>query len=423
MARPKSEGRTAFARFAAAGILFQGGAATVDTSTIVAALVHGLTGSPLAVGAAAAISRYGWLFPQIFVAHLAQGRPRRMPFYKFGAFGRAICLVGLAGLLWFGGAVPGYLVPWIFFVLWTIYACVSGVVAVPYNDIVARSIPSGRRSRLLAVRFFGGGLVALMIAALAYRVLDLLPFPQAYGGIFLLGAALLFGSATFFVFAGEPPAPVEDRRPGFGRFLLGGLEVVRNDRRFSLFLGAQWLGGMVTMALPFYILQAQRGGMLFASDVAILVGAQTAGALLSNPLWGWWGDRRGKLSLLGLVAALGAVAPALTLVWLGMGEMPRDGALVWFGLVFFLLGAEGNGRTIAYLGYLMEISPDGRRPAYSGYFNALVAPASLFPIAAAAVGQAASFTAVFGLSLVAAGLQLLALRRLAGVTSDTKVRP
>jgi len=78
-----------FWRISTAGIFFQGGAAAVDSSTIVAALVYGLTGSPFAVGAAAAISRYGWLFPQLFVAYFAQRRQRRMPFYIFGAFGRA----------------------------------------------------------------------------------------------------------------------------------------------------------------------------------------------------------------------------------------------------------------------------------------------------------------------------------------------
>lgn len=51
------------------------------------------------------------------------------------------------------------------------------------------------------------------------------------------------------------------------------------------------------MALPFYILQAKtiRGD---ASDVGIMLGAQTAGALLSNALWGWWGNPFGKRSLL-----------------------------------------------------------------------------------------------------------------------------
>ena len=71
-----------FWRISAAGVFFQGGAAAVDSSTIIATLVHGLTGSPFAVGAATAILRYGWLFPQIFVAYLAQRRRRRMPFYS-----------------------------------------------------------------------------------------------------------------------------------------------------------------------------------------------------------------------------------------------------------------------------------------------------------------------------------------------------
>src|SRR3546814_2403930 len=78
----RSETRRRFWRIATAGIFFQGGAAAVDTGTIVAALVNGLTGSPVAVGAAAAISRYGWLAPQIFVAYFAQRRRRRLPFYK-----------------------------------------------------------------------------------------------------------------------------------------------------------------------------------------------------------------------------------------------------------------------------------------------------------------------------------------------------
>ncbi|PZR70325.1 MAG: MFS transporter, partial [Stutzerimonas stutzeri] len=49
-----TESKRRFWRISAAGIFFQGGAAAVDTSTVVAALVHGLTGSAFAVGAAAA---------------------------------------------------------------------------------------------------------------------------------------------------------------------------------------------------------------------------------------------------------------------------------------------------------------------------------------------------------------------------------
>ena len=67
--------------------------------------------------------RFGWLFPQLFVAYYAQRRTRRLPVYMLGAFDRVACLAGVAGLLWLS-----------FFVLWTIYSFVSGIVAVPYND-------------------------------------------------------------------------------------------------------------------------------------------------------------------------------------------------------------------------------------------------------------------------------------------------
>ena len=71
------------------------------------------------------------------------------------------------------------------------------------------------------------------------------------------------------------------------------------------------------------------------------------------------------------------------------------------------------------IGYLMEISPDDRRPAYSGYFNALVAPAALLPLAGAAIVEATSLTGVFAVSLVAAFLQFLIIRRLRDLPAES----
>ena len=412
-ARDAGESRR-FWRISRAGIFFQGGAAAVDTSTIVAALVHGLTGSALAVGAAAAISRYGWLFPQIFVAFLAQRRARRMVFYKVGAFGRTGCLAALAVLLAAAGALSHGLLVALFFVLWIAYAFIGGIVAVPYNDIVARSIPSARRSRMLAVRFFGGGILALAVAVAAHYFLNLegLPFPTGYAVIVALGAVLMLVSSLSFIATDESDAPLPDRPShGFVDFLADGVAVFRDDTRFRLFIYAQWLGGVVTMAFPFYILQAtaMTGGV---ADVAFLLGASTAGALASNALWGWWGDHHGKRSLFEGVTLLRIAPPLLILVLAAKGGLGALPALPGLALVFLLMGALGNGITIAMLGYLMEISPDDRRPAYSGYFNAMVAPAALLPLAGAVIVEAASLQVVFAVSLIAAMLQFLAVRRL-----------
>lgn len=109
----------------------------------------------------------------------------------------------------------------------------------------------------------------------------------------------------------------------------------------------------------------------------------------------------------------------MALAWIATG---RGTVLPWFTVVFVLLGAVGNGGTIAQLGYLMEISPDDRRPAYSGYFNALTAPAALLPLAGAAIAETTSYAAVFAASGAAAALQLLAVRRLREVETGGKDR-
>lgn len=400
-----------FRRIAAAGIFFQGGAAAIDTGTIVAALVHVLTGSAIAVGAAAAIARYGWLFPQLFVAYHARHRRRRMPYYRVGSFGRVACLIAVSALLVIVPSDSPRATVIGFFVLWTVYAFVGGIVAVPYNDIVARSIPSGRRSRLLATRFFGGGILALLVAAVAHRVLGTFVFPLDYALVLLLGAALLLISTFCFISAGEPePTPPQDRHDGFLDFLRGGLRILRENRRFRLFIQARWLDGAVTMAFPFYIVQATSAGVPY-SAVALLLGAQTAGALLSNPLWGLVGDRRGKRQLLEAAVALGALPSLLTLGWIALGPSGPGAAPVWFAMVFAVLGAAGNGGIIAQLGYLMEISPDDDRPAYSGYFNALVAPAALLPLAGGLLMKVAGPATVFGISAGAAMAQWLVVRR------------
>ena len=81
-------------------------------------------------------------------------------------------------------------------------------------------------------------------------------------------------------------------------------------------------------------------------------------------------------------------------------------------LLFFVFGALANGLTIAVIGFLMEISPDDRRPAYSGYFNAMTAPAFLLPLLAGVLAATLGLLWVFAISLVAAAIQALILKRI-----------
>jgi MFS family permease len=403
--------RRQFIRFASAGALFQSGAATLDTGTFVGAFLYGTTGSTFAVGAASALSRIGWLLPQLAVAHFAQRAQRRMPIFALGGFGRAAAIAVLALAVAAEGRIPGFpLIP-VFFVLWAIYACVSGAVAIPYNDIIARSIPAAYRSRLFATRFLGGGLLALVVSAGAGAALSHFSFHAGYALVFALGAVLLAVSTTVFVIAQEPEVRLAGEAISFRAFLSRGVDVLCSDRRFRQYLVAQWLGAGSAMAVPFYIVVARDGG-LAVPQVATLMAAQTVGALASNIPVGWWGDHFGKASLARLIAALGAVPPVAALLWTNLPGPLVPSALLWFAVIFVALGALDNGRTIAHLGYLMEISPDDRRPAYSGYFAALYAPAWLSPVLAAAIAHFANLNTVFALCIVFVIGQVWVLSRL-----------
>jgi len=222
-------------------------------------------------------------------------------------------------------------------------------------------------------------------------------------------------SALSFVSAGEPAlARSASPKPGnFTVFMRGGWAVLRDDGRFRLFLYTQWLGGATLMALPFYAVAATELG-LRPRDIAVLLAAQTAGALASNPVWGRIGDRLGKLRLLEGVAVL-RLAPPLGVLALLAADGAGSASLLAFAVLFVLLGALVNGMTIGYLGYLMEISPDDRRPAYSAYFNLLASPAALLPLVGAAVVDLLSLWTVFAAAAAAAVLQLFLFRKLASL--------
>jgi len=80
-----------------------------------------------------------------------------------------------------------------------------------------------------------------------------------------------------------------------------------------------------------------------------------------------------------------------------------------FSAIFFILGALANGLTITVIGFLMAISPDHLRPAYSGYFNDITAPAFLLPLLAGVIASLFGLETVFIISTVAAVFQTVFL--------------
>ena len=127
-----------------------------------------------------------------------------------------------------------------------------------------------------------------------------------------MASILMFISSGVFTVMGEPSFQKEPVSPNqaFFQYLHEGWSVFQTpNKRFRLFVYAQWCGGAVLMAMPFYVVQANVVGFDL-ERVALLLAAQTAGALASNVVWGWWGDRLGKVSLLRAIACGRIIPPA-----------------------------------------------------------------------------------------------------------------
>ncbi len=126
-------------------------------------------------------------------------------------------------------------------------------------------------------------------------------------------------------------------------------------------------------------------------------------------------DHPGKASLLRAIA-IGRILPPVALLALlgsaGAFAQTSEAALVLFMALFFVLGALANGLTIAVIGFLMEISPEDNRPAWSGYFNAITAPAFLLPLLGGLIAATGALWLVFALSALAALAQSLILARM-----------
>ena len=81
-------------------------------------------------------------------------------------------------------------------------------------------------------------------------------------------------------------------------------------------------------------------------------------------------------------------------------------------VVFVVLSAMMHGLTIAVVSLLMKISPDDRRPADSGYFNALTSPAFVLSLVGGFAIAALGTWIVFASVLTAAIGQALILTRM-----------
>lgn len=378
------------------GTFFWFGASFVASRTILPLYVSHFTDSKLVIGLLSVITSTGWLLPQLFTANWVQRLPRKkvVP-VRLGLFTERLPVLLMVPTAWLATRSP-MLALAIFLVLFAWHTLGAGVVAVGWQDMLAKVIPLERRGRLFGITNFGGTATGFLGALAAGWVLNRYEFPYSYMFCFAAAALFIFISWIFLALVREPAhvsrEPIVSQREYWRRLPA----VLRADPNFRRYLACQIVTSMGGMALGFLAVYAAQRWHLPDSEAGGFTGAMLIGQSLFNLLFGALADRKGHKLVLELSMLLSALAVGLASL------APAPG---WFYAVFALIGASTAGFYLSGVMIVFEFSAPKMRPTYIGLTNTVIGSVSaLAPIVggwlADWMGYRVLFAVAFAIGLV-----------------------
>lgn len=385
-----------------------------DPRTILPVFVLRLTSSDAMVGLVTGIFMAGWYLPQFLVSSLIEHKERKLPYYILWAKIRIISRILMVLSVFLIGASNPALLFWTFLVFWTATCLGAGFSGVPFLDIVAKTIPEGRRGGFFGLRRLIGAMLGIGAGFVAKEVLSpdfKLGFPSNFG--LLMSLATVSAAIGIFAFCKveEPASVVPPQRRPFREHLRSGWALIGVDRNYRRFIYTRVLWAATAMAFPFYAVYAITDLEMVESAVGVFVALWVAGTLFSNFVWSSVIDRLGsRAALIGSgVLAIASPLIACIVVFIPDGpiSLPRgllDGGAGVRQMIFmstFVLNAFAfNGRLISNMTYLLEIAPPDRRPTYIGLANSLTFPLALSPVLGGALVGWTSYFWMFAISAV-----------------------
>jgi MFS family permease len=324
-----------------------------------------------AIGAPAALTGWlvpakqvGSLLPQLFIAGYLRGYERRKSFWSAAGLTQMLMLLlmALAAAL-----LPATAAGVLIVVGLLLFSIASGVGSVAFSDVVGKTVPKGRRGRMLALRATLGGILALAAGVLMRRFLGESQSSTPYIVLLCIAAGLWGIGSLLFALIPEPKGATGGGANAI-RKALEGLGLVRSDRILRRFIIARCLLLSVELAMPYFVLFGRREANVAGSDLGIFVIAVSLAAVLSSPVWGRFADAAAHRTLAasGIVGAV-SVGAALLIAVLPDGW---NNAYV-FAIAFILLGLAEGGARLGRKTYLVDIAPTNEKGTFKAVSNTI----------------------------------------------------
>jgi Na+/melibiose symporter-like transporter len=310
------------------------------------------------------------LLPQLAIAGRIRRFEKRKWFWAGGAFG-----FGLAFLL----MVPTALIPsstvagFAVVLLLALASLARGISSVAFKDVLAKTVPKGRRGRLLAMRATVGGFLTLVAGVLLRLYVADGSTTRPFLVLLSITAGLWFIGAILVLAIREKEGTTAGGRNALEE-ASAGLRLVRAKPGFRTFIIARALLLSVQLAGPFYALYARRltGGHI--SGLGLFVIAVGLAEVLSSPLWGRFSDRSSRTVMM-LGASLAVVVGVAILVVGALPETWQTASLL--APVFLLAGFAQAGVRLGRKTYLVDGAPELERPLYVAFSNTIIGALTL----------------------------------------------
>jgi MFS family permease len=383
------------------GAFFWFGLSFIATNTVIPLWISRLTSSRLLIGLGPALHVAGWYLPQLFTANWVQRLERKkVAPVRIGFFTERLPIVLLApaALLALGSRTQALIV---FFVLYGAASFGAGVVAVGWQDLFAKVIPSDRRARLFGLISFLGMGGGILTAAAASWLLETYSFPYNYALCFAAAAVAMLISWLGLALIREPPSTITGPRIPlleYWRSLPGVLRAYPNFRRFLISQSVINIGGMATGFLAVHAVQRWQ---LPDEQAALYTIAMVSGQALGNLPFGFIGDRWGQKRVL----ELGQVAWLVALTLAVLAPAPA-----WYYVVFVLTGISFSGSYQSGVMIGMEFSTPDERPTIIGLNSTVSGIASgVSPLLGGWLAAALGYQRLFLVAIAVASVGLASL--------------
>jgi MFS family permease len=395
-----------YAAHAADGGFFGGGLAFVDARTVLPTMVMSLGGPIWLISLMPVMFLVGIAIPPIFTAHLIDRMARFHPLLMTtGVFQRAPYLAAGIVLLAAAAGSKGVMLA---AVALAPLACgiACGSTMTGWQQLVMRTIPEGRRSSVMAMRFAISGVIGLGAGWVVKAVLSHWPEATGYAILhFAAFGALGMSYIAFCLIRETNVRPPVVRPHGLRENLRAVPHLLRSAGNLRVYLVAVALLNGIYIVVPFLAIHAQHVLRQPESYIGDLLIVQMAGIIAGNLTAAYLGDRfGGKLVLVAAQVAFIALAG-----WSVAAE--TDGAL---RTIFFLLGFTISAIQVGTVTITMDICPAERRATHLAIIAVVNLPSMLV---ATGIGGLLwtgpeRYTLVAGLAIASVALSLAMMPRL-----------